>query len=451
MQDDKINNDDIDDLDFDDIDDLDDGLDSEQEDDVSLDDDMITDDLGEEFPEDEDFSDEDWGDEDNETDAKGQSSHTNTRSKRSSKIVLPLAAFVVIAGAGGFYVMNTISGPSTSSQQMLADDNTAVPSDVGLDITEETLPMPSPMASPVEQEEEQMLDYAENTKSEDTTPDTSAPDEALAGGGRMGSLAGNEVLTPMPGLQKTEQDTTAPLGSLGLDEAPELNANDSNNLNTEENVVANITSTPDAVDTVKNNEDSSLATPPEIIFKPAPPPMNSEAEMAPPAEQTGNEMPDDAPTADINVTKYKERIDTLENNLSNKDEAISNLTAEINILQKKLSNKEAALEEARLQLKAQPEPKQKSSQETNSVAKENTAANTAKPSPKPRAEAEAKINPKWELRAAQPGRAYIGIIGSNDTQIVEVGDTIQGVGQIKSIGLENAIWVVQGTNGAIKQ
>ncbi len=58
---------------------------------------------------------------------------------------------------------------------------------------------------------------------------------------------------------------------------------------------------------------------------------------------------------------------------------------------------------------------------------------------------------KWELRAAQPGRAWVSKPGDRDMQSVEVGQKLPGVGTIAAIEYQNGRWVVRGSEGQITQ
>ena len=58
----------------------------------------------------------------------------------------------------------------------------------------------------------------------------------------------------------------------------------------------------------------------------------------------------------------------------------------------------------------------------------------------------------WELRAAQPGKAWVSPKGQNSKmQPVVVGDSLNGIGLITSISFDGSRWVVQGTTGRINQ
>ena len=59
--------------------------------------------------------------------------------------------------------------------------------------------------------------------------------------------------------------------------------------------------------------------------------------------------------------------------------------------------------------------------------------------------------PQWELRAAQPGKAWVSQKGKSDLQPVVVGDILSGIGRIQSISYTQGKWVVQATSGQIRQ
>lgn len=58
---------------------------------------------------------------------------------------------------------------------------------------------------------------------------------------------------------------------------------------------------------------------------------------------------------------------------------------------------------------------------------------------------------KWELRAAQPGKAWVAKKGQSSMQPVVVGDTLAGIGRINAISYDGWKWVVQGSQGRILQ
>jgi hypothetical protein len=58
----------------------------------------------------------------------------------------------------------------------------------------------------------------------------------------------------------------------------------------------------------------------------------------------------------------------------------------------------------------------------------------------------------WVLRAAKPGVAWVAKKGSDDLQMVNVGDTLRGVGTVTSISQDaSGDWVISGSQGRISQ
>lgn len=76
---------------------------------------------------------------------------------------------------------------------------------------------------------------------------------------------------------------------------------------------------------------------------------------------------------------------------------------------------------------------------------------SAAPAPKTQAAKAPSNNARWELRAAQPGRAWVSRPGERDMQSVEVGQTLPNVGRITAITYQNGRWTVTGTQGQIRQ
>ncbi len=61
------------------------------------------------------------------------------------------------------------------------------------------------------------------------------------------------------------------------------------------------------------------------------------------------------------------------------------------------------------------------------------------------------VAPRYELRAAQPGIAWVSESGKSELKSVEVGDTLYGIGKITSISYKDGEWIIEGTQGKIKQ
>ena len=63
----------------------------------------------------------------------------------------------------------------------------------------------------------------------------------------------------------------------------------------------------------------------------------------------------------------------------------------------------------------------------------------------------AAVKKRWELRAAQPGRAWVSLKGQKDMRPIVVGDKLSGIGRIQNITYTNGRWIVQGSTGKITQ
>lgn len=57
----------------------------------------------------------------------------------------------------------------------------------------------------------------------------------------------------------------------------------------------------------------------------------------------------------------------------------------------------------------------------------------------------------WELRAAQPSKAWVSKKGQKEMRPVVVGDKLSGIGRVQGILYSNGKWTVQGTSGKITQ
>ncbi|HRC26964.1 MAG TPA: hypothetical protein PKX87_05995, partial [Alphaproteobacteria bacterium] len=63
----------------------------------------------------------------------------------------------------------------------------------------------------------------------------------------------------------------------------------------------------------------------------------------------------------------------------------------------------------------------------------------------------APVAPRWEIRAIQPGVAWVAPPGGDDMQTVVVGGSLSGLGVIRSISVVEGSWVIEGTKGRLRQ
>lgn len=141
-------------------------------------------------------------------------------------------------------------------------------------------------------------------------------------------------------------------------------------------------------------------------------------------------------------------VSRLENMESQIEEIKQGDNSQIENMNEKLSTLEKEMEEIgsmTASVKKQ-EPKQETKKQTP-VKK--TKAVT--PKKKATAKKPATSSSRWELRAAQPGKAWVAKSGQNNMQPVVVGDSLSGIGRVTSISFNGSRWVVVGTSGQILQ
>ncbi len=90
-------------------------------------------------------------------------------------------------------------------------------------------------------------------------------------------------------------------------------------------------------------------------------------------------------------------------------------------------------------------------EESRPVAPAQVKKKAKKKAPAATTSSSASASGRWELRAAQPGRAWVSKPGQRDMQTVEVGQNLPGIGRITGITYQNNHWTVLGTQGQIQQ
>jgi hypothetical protein len=139
------------------------------------------------------------------------------------------------------------------------------------------------------------------------------------------------------------------------------------------------------------------------------------------------------------------RMDKLEGDIDalkqEKSPDIGELEQNISLLKEELSSIRSVAKDDPSEPKRIVTPKKASAASSQKITKPAKAA-----SPKKTASLV-----QWELRAAQPGRAWVSKSGERDMQSVEVGQSLAGIGTISAISYQNGRWLVQGSMGQIRQ
>lgn len=138
------------------------------------------------------------------------------------------------------------------------------------------------------------------------------------------------------------------------------------------------------------------------------------------------------------------KLDIIVSRLDDVESQINQIKQSGNSQIKDMSDTISSLKTELGAIKSAPAPKVAAAK-TPSVAKKKSVKKAV---PKKRV---SKPKVSWELRAAQPGKAWVSQKGQDNMQPVVVGDTLSGVGRITSISYSGGRWVVQGTSGRIRQ
>lgn len=152
------------------------------------------------------------------------------------------------------------------------------------------------------------------------------------------------------------------------------------------------------------------------------------------------------------VNTMNTRISSLETQMSApaNDADISSLQKTIEQLEKRIDAMAKAQSNASV---AKPEIKVEPA--TKAPATTTRPQSDAAYKPVPKETARPAVAPQvatnWTLRGASIGEAYLADKNSSDVRTVKIGDTLNGLGRIHSIAVENGKWVVRGTNGSVSQ
>lgn len=442
-------------------------------DEAAFDDSEVSDLPDDEFA-DEDFADDEW----QEGDANNNKLLTSGEKKGLSfNTMVMIGAFVLGAGVLGLNVMSKSKQQGTGEEggvfQSMLDISGVMDGDLfGAKEVEKT---PEELAA---QEQQTQNEGFLNNPDAVIPPDTSAnppqptpiapPDEAATD---------NQPLTPMPesatprGPEDGAPESNVAIAEVPIDTPPAEQA---------------ATTGPSAEDILKqamaNREQKAAQEAPALpVETPAEetanvedaPPENLPAETEEPAEPadtapvTETAMTDASAPVVQNTEALEEldgrledvlkRMEQIETDLGsvkdskqadtqNLQETIESLKAEI----AELKNRPAPV--AARSVKAADEPEAEEAEEEPAPVKKAPPKKVVRAKPAPAQAATSPVSSgRWELRAAQPGRAWVSKPGERDMQSVEVGQTISGIGRVTAILYQNGRWTVQGTQGRIDQ
>jgi intracellular multiplication protein IcmG len=153
------------------------------------------------------------------------------------------------------------------------------------------------------------------------------------------------------------------------------------------------------------------------------------------------------------------RLDQLEGDMRNLKTAqpagdVAALADSVAALEKKLSEQVAQTAKVSAKVSEQavaPKPAPRHEVTEAPAPKPQVLGSSAGNATPPLAPQASTAVPKWVLKGAQPGQAMVSKPGDSEMRSVVVGDSLPGIGTIRSIGYENGRWSVVGTQGRITQ
>lgn len=174
-------------------------------------------------------------------------------------------------------------------------------------------------------------------------------------------------------------------------------------------------------------------------------------------------MPVASAANDKTVAALEGKIDTLLSRIDQLESDLSDIKSDKNSSYDEIEQSVSALREDMREIKNRPvvaDAPRRAEPASSVEEREEPAAEKPKPvvkkaakkpaAPKPAATV-ASSSSRWELRAAQPGRAWVSKPGERDMRGIEVGQSLPGIGTITAINYQNGRWTVYGTQGQINQ
>ena len=172
--------------------------------------------------------------------------------------------------------------------------------------------------------------------------------------------------------------------------------------------------------------------PAPVMEAPAMPAMSAPKMPAPSAASVSvsNDVAEKLDSVAAQMDDIAARMDKLERNLSKVEKRgsdISSLSQELKAVKAQVKATKSTMSAERVDAPAMPKAQ-------TAVKSSSTHAKDV-----------------WVLKGIAQGQAWIAKEGSNDIKKVTVGDTVQGLGKITSVGLENNVWTVRGSQGSVTQ
>lgn len=148
----------------------------------------------------------------------------------------------------------------------------------------------------------------------------------------------------------------------------------------------------------------------------------------------------------------EKKLDMIMSRLDDMEVQITQVREAGNVKIESISDNVTALKQELTQIAATPKAAASSPKKQTSSPKAQVSQTPQKVKSPTKAVSKSKSQPaSWELRAAQPGKAWVSRKGQKDMQPVVVGEQLSGIGRITAISFDGKRWTVQGTSGRILQ
>lgn len=454
-----------------------------------------------------DFESEDWGDADEEADAGNKK--TRPKSKSSSgglsfNTIVIIGAVVLGGGVMAFNIMR-----ETSKQQSAETSVFQSILNIG-GIMDGTLFGEEESGSPEQSADASSAGFMNDPSglsSQDGTPPQPVPLAPVEG---EAAQAGADPLTPMPEVLPTpprgpeespptehmladdstpsEASALTPPALAGLQQPPPATVQDDGTTGASAATAEDILKQAMANREQKQQEQSGALSPaPEVTIEPEMLPSSPVEEISAPSVTEQNAQPvvpvvpvqqavqevlppvASAPLAEEDrqalaesrktVAELESRLDSLLERMGQIESDLDRVRTSAPAPSGELEKAVAALRADIADIKARPSSAAASSPEKSAPKKSSAAPKKAAAKPAAEQKARSSVSSgtatrqsaRWELRAAQPGRAWVSKAGDHDMQAVSVGDSLQGIGRVNAITYQNGRWAIVGTQGTIQQ
>ena len=473
-------------------------------DEAQLEEEMAGEDIPEDDFSDENFTDDDWQDDEEESLGEvDQNLLTQGKTKGLSfNTIVMIGAFIVGAGVLGINIM-VQSGKSAGTggsmfQSVLniggvmdreffgAEEKEKTPEEIaaqeaqtqnegflnnpGVLVPSDQPPQPTPIAPP----EEAPTDNQPLTPMPDATAQPGTPTGEMPRGPEDGAPESNVAIAELPADAQTPPASTTETTPTTTPSAEDILKEAMANREKAAAPVEEAPPVPTIIEPVKTPPPAeTIAEAPKAEEKPAEPktPVKAADILAPATPAVAPEALAENTKAvealDERLDTLLKRMDQIESDLgtvksntgkpadtSALEQTIESLKTEI----AELKNRPAAPAAEAPKKARKPVPLEEPVAEADEPEVE--VAEAPKPAPKKKASSKPKSAPKaaatassgrWELRAAQPGRAWVSKPGERDMQSVEIGQSLPGIGRVTGIVYQGGRWTVQGTSGQINQ